>query len=249
MSHREELDRARHQLGVLAHEVEEYLQSRPYRLTHQHDRRAGQYLVRVRVERRAPATIPPMVGDVVRGARAALDALLIASGSPASGKAPRFPIHDSVHTFAQRSRRSISHLPTVAQADIESMQPYHRGDLMIDHPLWLLAALGDVDEQRMLAAGAVRPGTAGGVNTIRDVELLGAFEATPGVFDDGAVIASVRVNVSGPDPKLDMHLQPAFDVAFARSGPARGRPVVEALSEILDHLEHEVIVPLERSLA
>jgi hypothetical protein len=246
--HRQELARARHHLGSLAHEVREYLDSKPYRLTHQYDRRAGQYLVRVQVERRAPATIPSAVADVVRLARAALDALLIASGSPPSGKAPRFPIHDSVHTFAQRARRAIAHLSAEAQADIEAMQPYHRGDLMTSHPLWLLTAIGDVDEQRMLAAGTVLAGTRGGVNTIRHVELLGEFEGTPGVFDDGAVIASVRVNVVGPDPKLDMHLQPAFDVAFARTGPVRGRPVVETLSAMLDHVEQEIVVPLERHL-
>jgi hypothetical protein len=236
----------RRRLDLVAGVEREYLASHPYRLIHHYDMRAGLYTVRVEVARPLPAELSDLIDDVVREATALLDDLARALERPPDESRPsRFPIHDSVQAFAQRARRSLARMSDEAQAAIEALQPYHRLGGPRGDPLWLLRELGGA-EGRQLAAGAVTGGMPMGVNTKRKVEISGDPEPRRGAFESGALIASVQAKVVGPDPKLDMHLQPTFALAFARTGPAQGAPVVATLEGIVDYVEDDVLGALGR---
>ena len=243
-THREALRGARRELERLAALERQYLDASPYRLLHGYDPRASVYTVRAEVVKEMPAEVRDAVVNVLRDARAALDALVAALASPSpSAKPPRFPIHESLPEFAQRSRRPLAGLADEAQATIEELQPYHTfGGFHLDR-LWLLRELTD-DEPR-LAAGGLRADSALGVNTARHVEITGALHVRAGAFEHDAVIVSVPARVTGRDPKLDLFLKPSFELAFAASGPARGAAVVPTLGTICDHIEHAVMDRLE----
>lgn len=244
MHHRELLDQARHALGTLAAAEREYLATSPYRLVHEHDMRAGRYLVRVHVGEGVPAGVLGLVEEVARGWRASLDGI----ASALAGAPTRFPVFESLPAFAQRSRKALARMPDEAQAAIEALQPYHAIGGFRNGPLWVLDQLAAAERPR-LAAGAVREGAELGVNTRRKVELSGDLAPVTGAFDDGAVVAAVTSKVVGPDPKLDMYLRAGFALAFERRGPAKGREVVELLGALGDHVEREVFAALEPSLA
>jgi hypothetical protein len=237
---------ARRGLDRVAAAERTYIDGHPFRLVHQYDPRGGVYTVRVEVERAIPAEVPALAMHVLHDASAALDALASALASPEGSAAPavRFPIHDSLPQFAQRSRRPLAGMPDEAQATIEALQPYHTFGGYRNDPLWLLRELR-ASEPLRLAAGALQGDTAFGVNTKRHVEIMGDLHVVPGAFDAGAVIASVAARVAGPDPKLDLFLRPRLVLALAADGPARGAGLLETLGTICDHVEQVVIAPLE----
>ena len=243
---REWLHRARRELDRLAVLEREYLDANPYRLVHGYDPRAGSYPVRVQVVQEMPTAVRDAVATVLRNARGGLDALLVSlASSSAPAKPARFPIHESLPEFAQRSRRPLAGLPDEAQATIEELQPYHTfGGFHLDR-LWLLREL--TDHEPRLAAGGLRGESALGVNTARHVEITGELRVRAGAFEHDAVIVSVPARVTGRDPKLDLFLRPGFELAFDAQGPARAGAVVATLAGICDHIERAVLERLESS--
>ncbi|MEP6730305.1 MAG: hypothetical protein ABJE10_06695, partial [bacterium] len=77
------------------------------------------------------------------------------------------------------------------------------------------------------------------------VSLTGDPIVTSGAFADGAIVASVPARIVGEAPKLDMFLRVEYALAYPERGPGRGRDVVELLSDLCDHVEHEVFSALE----
>ena len=232
---------ARLALARVAHAQQEFLDSHPYRLAHAFDPRAGLYSVRIEVLTSPPSAIPELAAGVVHGLRSALDAIAATLASPgapptSSAKPVRFPIHDTLPEFAQRSRRALSTMTVEAQATIEALQPYHRLGGYRNDALWLLREL-EAAGVPALAAGSLGADAAIGVNTRRHVDVSGDLRVVGGPFVNGQVIASIIARVAGPDPKLDLYLRPQFELAFAGGGPARGAPLVTTMRTLCDRVD------------
>lgn len=241
MMHRQLISDARQDLARVAQAQREYLDDTPYRVVHAYDARGGLYTVRVEVVQGIPPTIPEHAARVVHRLRSALDAIAATLASPGqpphpSAKLVRFPIHDSLPEFAQRSRRALATMTAEAQATIEALQPYHRLGGFRNDPLWLLREL-EVAGVSSLAAGSIGADAAIGVNTSRHVDVTGDLRVDGGPFAHGQVIASIAARVAGPDPKLDLFLRPQFELAFASGGPARGAPLVPTLRALSDRVD------------
>lgn len=241
MKHRLLISDARQDLARVAHAQQEYLDDTPYRVVHGYDPRGGLYSVRIDVVHGIPPSISEHAARVVHRLRGALDAIadtLASRGQPPSpsAKPMRFPIHDSLPEFAQRSRRALATMTPEAQATIEALQPYHRLGGFRNDPLWLLRELEGAGVPS-LAAGSIGADAAIGVNTSRHVDVTGALRVDGGAFTHGQVIASISARVAGPDPKLDLFLRPQFELAFASAGPARGAPLVATLGALCDRVD------------
>ena len=242
LPHRSALEQARERLAHLAEAERAFLATSPYRLAHEHDRRAGRYLVRAHVAASIPDEISRLAAGVLRSAHDSLDEL--ATGL--AGRPTRFPIFESLALFAQRARKAIAPMSDDAQAFLEDLQPYHAIGGFRNGPLWILQQL-DTDESPRLAP-SVTGGTMG-VNTQRGVSIEEEPVVASGPFTDGAVVASAKTLVVGNDPKLDMFLRPEFAIAFATQGAGRGRAALSLLGELCDHVEREVFAVLEPQLA
>ncbi|HEV7990715.1 MAG TPA: hypothetical protein VGP25_02775 [Gemmatimonadaceae bacterium] len=240
-AHRSTFERARQHLASLADAERDFLATTPYRLGHEHDKRAGRYLVRALVASPIPDAIPSLASGVVDSLRDALDALT----TTLAGKPTPFPIFESLALFAQRSRKAIASMPDEAQATLEDLQPYHAIGGFRNGALWTLQQL-DADEPPRLVPSIV--GGTMGVNTRRDVDIEGEPAIVSGPFADGAIVASVAARVVGRDPKLDMFLRPELALAFTSQSAGRGRPVVALLGELCEHVERTVFAALEPAL-
>jgi hypothetical protein len=186
-----------------------------------------------------PDDILRLAASVARSLHQSLDELATSlAGAPVS-----FPIYESLVMFAQRSRKAIARMSDEAQATIEGLQPYHELGGFEDSPLWRLKTLDTADAPWL--TGSIRDGAVMGVNTARGVSLTGDPIVTSGAFADGAIVASVPARIVGEDPKLDMFLRVEYALAYLERGPGRGRDVVELLSDLCDHVEHEVFSALE----
>src|SRR4051812_33333015 len=240
--HRIPLARARERLALLLAAERDHLASNPYRLVHEHDKRAGRYVVRAEIAALIPDEIPRLAADVVRSLRDSLDTLATSlAGSPT-----RFPIFESLVLFAQRARKPIAPMSDEAQAFLEELQPYHAIGGFRNGPLWTLQQL-DADQPPRLTPSIV--GGTMGVNTQRAVSLEGEPTIVTGPFTDGAVVASVQTKIAGNDPKLDMFFRAELALAFASQGAGKGRAAVTLLGELCDHVERTVFGALEPTLA
>ena len=201
--------------------------------------RGGRYIVRAQIIRAVPDDILHLAAGIARSLHQSLDEL----ATSLAGAPVRFPIYESLAMFAQRSRKAIARMSDEAQATIEGLQPYHEIGGFQDSPLWRLKTLDTADAPWL--TGSIRDGAVMGVNTARGVSLTGDPIVTSGSFADGAIVASVPARIVGPDPKLDMFLRAEFALAYPERGPGRGRDVVDLLSDLCDHVEHEVCSTLE----
>ena len=242
IAHRDALQRARQQLARLAAEERDYLASTPYRLAHEHDMRGARYLVRIHVVSAVPADAARLAGDVARELRASLDAL----ASALAGAPSKFPIFESLVLFAQRARKPIARMSDEAQATLEELQPYHTIGGYRNGLLYTLRELAALDVAPL--APGVRDGATMGVNTQRNVSIVGDPVIGSGPISDGTTIATVTTKIAGPDPKLDMFLRVEYELAYANESPGRGRGAVALLGELCDHVEHTVFQALEPSL-
>ncbi len=240
-AHRASLERARQNLRTLAGVERDWAASDAVRLVHAFDMRGGRYIVRAQLVRPVPDDIVQLSASIVRALHGALDEL----ATNLAGATVSFPIHETLVMFAQRSRKALARMPDEAQATIEALQPYHELGGFQDSLLWRLKAL-DTPEAPWVA-GSIRDSAVMGTNTIRGVALSGEPVVTAGAFVDGAIVASVPARINGPDPKLDMYLRADFALAYVERGPGRGRDVVDLLSDLCDHVEHEVFPALEVS--
>ena len=240
--HRDSLERARRDLRAFAGVERDWAASDAYRLVHAHDMRGGRYIVRAHATRPVPEDVVQLAAGVARSLHRSLDEL-----ASALADAPvRFPIYESLAMFAQRSRKAMAGMSDEAQATIEGLQPYHEIGGYEDSPLWRLKSLDTADAPWL--TGSIRDGAEMGVNTARGVSLTGDPLLTAGAVADGAIVASVPARIVGPDPKLDMFLRAEFALAYTERGPGRGRDVVDLLSDLCDHVEHEVFPALEPRL-
>lgn len=232
------VDVARRLLAELAAAEQAFLATSPYRLVHDNDMRAGRYIVRARIVTPLPGEIPRLAHEVVHALRAALDELTTAL----AGKPVRFPIHESLAQFAQRSRKAIASMTDEAQATLEALQPYHAIGGFRNGPLWTLQQL-DAEDPPRLAAGYLRSATMG-VNTQRKTAIVGEPTIAAGPFTDGGIVGVAVTRIVGPDPKLDMFMRAELGTAYAPDGAGRGREVIALLGQLCDHVEQTVFPAL-----
>lgn len=134
--------------------------------------------------------------------------------------------------------------PRGAQAIVEGLQPYHRGNAFEQDPLWVLHELDRVNKHRLLhscvAASEATTVDFGKSNvatiTARVPGVLGAIQSLGGPIEaDTPIFRLVRLD---PQPRdrskpMNMEIQPALHIAFASGTPVvELKPVYAALAAV-----------------
>jgi hypothetical protein len=245
------LTRATEQLALLHSEIDGFLEHDPF--TPEHDVQPGEkravgsdLVVTVKVREQPDSAWSLLISEIVHNLHTSLDhiawAIACVGGVPPRGTS--FPIYPSRESYrGQWTRRSGYYatrgMPIQAQAIIEDVQPYHRGNHE-GHPLWVLRRLSNEDKHEA-------PHLVGSSLAVTEHELQvlkgtlqGATEPRffTGPFKDGDVIARWPLPpVPGPDAKMQTGLRFGFDVAFDKDGPGNGRLVRRALSEVAEEVD------------
>lgn len=245
------LARADTHLVTVEAAVREVVDSEPDLIQGVFDPRPPSYVFRAERDSRSPTWISPIIGDCVHNFRAALDFLvweLVAAAGNVGDTKTEFPIFTEPERYAKGARLKIRGVPHRAEAIFQRLQPFAGPNSQPGNPLWrdpllepltLLYELDRWDKHRSLNL----------TEDVVSVSLVG-FEQLgilapptpaqlPGRFDRGTILAVAQVGDGNPD--IHVHLKAAYDVAFDRSGPAAGEPVVETLRRIRRDLRERVV--------
>lgn len=141
--------RAKEHLDALEGELDAFYKSKPYSFITEDDLERDRYSVRVEVAE-TPPRISLIVGDLFYCLRSALDQLVwaLAHLNVPYPKDTQFPIQE------KRNSKGLSGqtvgVPPDAVKIIESLQPYHSGDISAirNHLLWRLNRLCNIDKHR-----------------------------------------------------------------------------------------------------
>jgi hypothetical protein len=143
--------RAKEHLDALKGELDAFYKSTPYSFITEDDVERDRYSVRVEIAE-TPPRISLVVGDLFYCLRSALDQLVwaLAHLNVPYPKGTQFPIQE------QRDRKRFESqtvgVPPDAVKIIESLQPYHAGDLpaIRKHLLWRLNKMCNIDKHRRI---------------------------------------------------------------------------------------------------
>ena len=215
--------RAIEHLETLHRDLQEFRQqSRPYMfvVTRSEDRTHHRFQLHPSWDIETTARWAAIVGETVHNLRSALDHLVwecvrLSGGEP--GDHTAFPLRRSVPeggfaiwaTAAKtRTRRAgkLHGLSEEAVSLVERFQPYHEteaGDLLAQ-----IDSLWQIDKHRM-PLPLVLLGEQPALELV-DCELVDRSERR----EEGALVIEVNVSVTGPDPKVDVHANAPFDIAF-----------------------------------
>jgi hypothetical protein len=247
---RAKLSRADQHIEVLRQEVEGFLQNGPYTPRHELDAQAGQYVWRVDVSRSPDPGWAINVSEAIHHLHTILDhiAWLVASahsGTPPDGTG--FPVYGSRRSFRNHWTRNSGYfqvrgMPSHAQAIIEDVQPYHRGNGYQGHPLWVLRDLANTDKHQALVTvgsaagrGNVTVTQEGGHVPVKQVKFIN------GPFEHGDVVARWPLPQAGPKGmKIELNVKFAFHVALPQAGPAGGRELMHLLVDLRNEVNNIV---------
>jgi len=233
---------------MLSEAIEGFHERDPYRPFADTDPTTGENLVRVEIKENPPVLEwGVLIGDVLHNLRSSLDhlAYIIGGDPPPNEGGSEFPIFWSRTDYRKKGAPKIVGACDHAQAVIEDLQPYHRGDeaRAKRHPLWFLHELYNVDKHRLVhvVTSAIDTVEYGVDDFTDDADALRAFDLTS-FSDDRAVIA--RWPRTGPQPEPEMPFKFDFEIAFDEKGPGRGNPVKRSLPWVRDTVRDRVLARL-----
>jgi hypothetical protein len=218
------LQRGEEHLASFVAESREFIESGPYVVVPQFEPETSEYVFRIKVLREPPLHWGTIIGDVLHNLRSALDYLVYDLARLDTGKEkPRgtqFPIvAETSKVYRARGLPRVAMLSGPHRAEIRRLQPY-QVDHPFNHPLAVLNRLSNRDKHRLIHATVGQNAGAGpGFHFGQDVLGLNNVQLTFGPLEDGAELARINIETSGPSPAVEVDGEFAIDIAL-RDGTA-----------------------------
>jgi len=143
---------------------------------------------------------------------------------------------------ADERSRKIGGIHPDAQAIIEQLQPYNRGQNFASDPLWLLHELSRIDKHRLphlTLFAHVSTGFGADNAFVESMAITGG-----GAIEHSAELAQYRARPINPSKKMDMDFSFEFNIAFAQGPPAYGEAAIPLLTSLRNYIIDEVLSPL-----
>jgi hypothetical protein len=226
------LERAEEHLDTLDARIGEYLVGKPYTSIREYDPQHDTRPAGIRITKQPPTSLALVIGDYLHNLRSGLDhlawQLVIASGGQPSTRT-EFPIYKDSAVY-QRGTGGVVIYPFLAPdvgTFIESLQPYHRGEDAVLHPLWVLHELSNIDKHRTLHIASMwisrgerfTLGQRAGTD-----EIVFFFRGNPG------------------QSEMDVEIQSALSITLTEPTHFMSMPVVGLLQQSLRFVR-ETIIP------
>jgi len=220
------LARAYEHLEALDREVAAWFETEPYEIVGEFDSQTSEYVFSIHIKAEPPDRLGLILGDFTQNLRAALDHLVwqlaILNGERPNSDV-RFPIYRTASEVHGDVEKRLGRLKTDHRAAIERLQPHHAGDRVEDHGLLILAWLSNTDKHRVVhpTFGFLMPPPWPELGFAFNDDAgsqLGALERTRIAngrrMKEGAELARIGLSPAGPNPEVQMHGHPVFEIAF-----------------------------------
>ncbi|MCZ7587694.1 MAG: hypothetical protein M5U27_02285 [Gaiella sp.] len=226
------LGRAEEHLDAIDAEIGRYIKSHPYiPVREYHPEPSRPDVVGLRIIEAPRPELALTVGDYLYNVRSALDHLawqLVIANNGEPTNRTEFPIFKDSRTYENRVGEKVSGMHPMAAAFIEGLQPYNRRDGSLDHPLWLLHDLCNIDKhQTTLLAGTW-------VSEAIEFRLNLPSHADAQVF-------FFPLDRHLPPDQVEMYAERALQVTLAEPERLRDRPIVGLLQQSLDFVRKTVL--------
>lgn len=265
-NHQRKLARAHDHLQAIERQIGQWREAKPYLTSHEYDLKKRWYVVYVEtVDMSALDDLPVQIGDCLHDLRSGLDHVAFELAEAYSFPLTDDMIQDSEFPiFGDKDRkgntgrgpelfknstRKIAGIHPKAQALIETLQPYQRGNAYETHPLWVLYDLARVDRHRLLHIGTAD--TSGGTvftpHTSRNLTGLGpgVLHIYGGLVEGRTQLIETGVFPIDPSREVYVDVEPVMDIAFGKGTPAaEAQSVIETLTGIYTYVVNDVVLPL-----
>lgn len=232
-----------------------FLRGKPYEVVNESDVEPHHYVSRLKIRQNPPPELSTIIGDIVNNARSSLDHLawlLVkrAGNNPTEpGFKPQFPIFTkdpfdrslyaktkAWKSALERWNRDTKGMAPNDIATIKRLQPYKRAEFPWDDPVARLRELSNWDKHRELHFA----GQLAGVKDWRVKRTTGNVVVNPlylrpllDTVQDGAIMSRFEAyGTGGVDPKVNVELKLAFNIAFGEGSPLSGLGVEDTIEEI-----------------
>jgi hypothetical protein len=223
------LARARTHLKALQSSWEAFVKTEPYTITEEIETDGTQYVMRIRILAEPPREWSLIIGDFVHALRTSLDHVAYALAwkklDADPGTKSEFPICKDESVFARDStQKKFALFPDEAREVAIQIQPFklkERGEAPENAALWVIHDLDTIDKHRRLHVvnTSMWRGSLG-ISTMRDVNVrMDELVTIDGPVKDRDVLAQMAVEVTGPNPKLDVNTQPTIAVTIGYDAP------------------------------
>jgi hypothetical protein len=258
------LGRARKQLQDLEVVIKQWLAEGHYTVVTKADKERPYYVVLATAETIPLDPFSILIGEFIQSLRSGLDHLVFGLAAkftvPLPGdiaKDSEFPIFGDIDSkgrsgagagmFRNNGLRKIRGLDPRAQAIIEALQPYHRGNAFTTDPLWKMHELSRVDKHRDFHLIAYHfEGAFLNIPKCRNAKLgPGIIDIKDGPIEQDTIIARYPATPVFPSLKMHVDFQPAVDIAFPQGSAVAGEKVIDALTSMYNHIVQNVVRPLE----
>ena len=249
-------------------EIERWLKGGHYSHVTKRGRKPKRYVVLASAERIPFDPISLLISEVLHNLRSGLDNVAYRLAENFTTPLPSDIAEDSEFPiFGDKNRKGVSGsgpglfrdsglkkirgVDPAAQAIIESLQPYQRGNGYVSDPLWKLHELSRIDKHRLLHPVACDfSGVALTPDRSFNARLTpGKIRVRGGPIERNTEVISY--NAEPIDPRAEMHVdfEPAVGIAFPDGSVAAREKVIDALTEIHNYIGNTVLPPLSKYLA
>ncbi len=250
--HERRLDRALYHLDSLKAEVRAWADERPYRTWTDFDVNPLYKLVWVEVLDPPPIELSLIIGDCIHNLRAALDNLVYELAlAHHGGRVPSnierksaFPIFTDSAEFVRKRKNMIGGIAPAAQAIIEGLQPYNRGDQRFwRSPLWQINQLSNEDKHRL--PHVVFFAQMGSAYFVPDNLTIDDIQPIFSLAEGRAPIARYP-SFDKTGAEVDVQPQPSLSIRFGERVPQQlwSMPIPLRLAFIHNHIVKAVLAPL-----
>jgi len=174
-----------------------------------------------------PNEIAAILGDAIHNLRTALD-YLASELVRSAGNEPKgvyFPIADTAEKYEAESGGKTKGMPKEAKEIIDRLRPYGGGNYF----LWALHKLDIIDKHRLLPAVGMKIGGWQISLSLTPTEYNFSF---PSVLENGDVIGWIP-----GDHVADKQMSISADITFGEPEVFKGRPMMQALADLIDFVE------------
>lgn len=241
------VERAKVHAAELEREIRRFFDAMPYKVGTKRDPQSRKLIYYLTSVDPTPSCLALISGDAIQNLMSALDHLayqIVCSDTADSPPNPNwiyFPISDDATKYEAKKKGKMEGAHNDSFAAIDAIKPYKGGNDL----LWMLYRINSIEKHRLLITvgsmfqsidlGAYMSAMMQKALPDENIPLMSAFFRPAGVLFP--LKAGDELFIDAPDAEVNEQLKFRFNVALNEPGIIEGKPLLETVYELTNHVE------------